>query len=57
MKNRPPENYWSIVLRQFRKNRLSVAGLIIVFGLFLVAILADFIANDKPLAGLFTRPQ
>src|SRR5204863_60896 len=37
------------VVRQFRKNRLSVAGLIIVFGLFLVAILADFIANDKPL--------
>src|SRR5207248_2816956 len=46
---RQPENYWSIVVRQFRKNRLSVAGLIIVLALFGCALFADFIANDKPL--------
>jgi peptide/nickel transport system permease protein len=44
-----PEGYWHIVLRQFRKNRIAVAGLVIVLSLFMVAGLADFIANDKPL--------
>ena len=44
-----PRNYWSIVERQFRKNRVAVAGLIIVAGLFAVAVVADFVANDKPL--------
>ena len=44
-----PEGYWHIVLRQFRKNRIAVFGLIIVLCLFVVAALADFIANDKPL--------
>ena len=36
-------------MRQFRKRRISVAGLSIVAGLFLLALTADFIANDKPL--------
>src|SRR5690349_524544 len=49
MKNNSPEDYWSIVLRQFRRNRLSVAGLVVVCALFALALLADFIANDKPL--------
>jgi len=44
-----PESYWHIVARQFRKNRIAVFGLIIVLCLFVVAALADFIANDKPL--------
>jgi peptide/nickel transport system permease protein len=45
----PPETYWGTVARQFRKNRMSVVGLVIVILLFATAILADFIANDKPL--------
>lgn len=48
-RERPPEGYWNIVSRQFRKNKVSVAGLAIIIGLFAVAILGDFIANDKPL--------
>ncbi|HEY2382126.1 MAG TPA: ABC transporter permease [Terriglobia bacterium] len=48
--DRQPESYWHIISRQFRKNRAAVAGLFIVLGFFLVAALADFIANDKPLA-------
>ena len=44
-----PEGYWHIVSRQFRRNRIAVFGLIIVLCLFVVAALADFIANDKPL--------
>ncbi len=43
------EDYWSIVVRQFRKNNVAVVGLVLVLGLFGVALGADFIANDMPL--------
>jgi peptide/nickel transport system permease protein len=43
------QNYWAIVRRQFRKNRLAVWSLRFFFVILLVALLADFIANDKPL--------
>jgi peptide/nickel transport system permease protein len=33
----------------FRKNRIAVLGLIFVLSFFVIAGLADFIANDKPL--------
>lgn len=44
-----PEGYWHIVSRQFRRNRVAVAGLVVVLLLFILAAFADFIANDKPL--------
>src|SRR5438309_11981176 len=44
-----PEGYWQIVSRHFLRNRVAVAGLIIVLFLFIIAALADCIANDKPL--------
>jgi hypothetical protein len=44
-----PEDYWSIVVRQFRKNKIAVFGLIIVIAFFALAAFADFIASDKPL--------
>ena len=44
-----PENYWTIVVRQFRRNRIAVASLWVVLALFLLALSADFIASDKPL--------
>ncbi|HLH31378.1 MAG TPA: ABC transporter permease, partial [Terriglobia bacterium] len=46
---RPPDSYWRILYRQFWKNRVAVAGLVIVLGFFGVALSADFLANDKPL--------
>jgi peptide/nickel transport system permease protein len=53
MKNLPAErsreSYRAIVARQFRKNRVAVFGLVVVFALFIIAVAADFIANDKPL--------
>jgi peptide/nickel transport system permease protein len=50
MKSSPrSEGYWRAVSRQFRKNRIAVAGMVVVLFLFVVAALADFIANDKPL--------
>ena len=44
------EDYWSIIIRQFRKNRIAVVGLVLVLSLFALALGADFIANDLPLA-------
>src|ERR1041384_2467192 len=46
---RQAEGYWHIVSRHFLRNRVAVAGLVIVLFLFIVAALADCIANDKPL--------
>lgn len=43
------EGYWSIVWRHFRRNRLALAGLVLVVALIAVALLADFLANDRPL--------
>ncbi len=42
------EGYWAIVWRQFMRNRLAAVGLYVVMGLFVVALFADFLANDKP---------
>ena len=44
-----PEGYWQIVSRHFLRNRVAVAGLIIVLFLFIIAAFADCVANDKPL--------
>ena len=43
---RSREDYWSIIVRQFRKNRIAMVGLVVVLLLFVVALAADFIAND-----------
>ncbi|MBI4460335.1 MAG: ABC transporter permease [Acidobacteria bacterium] len=42
------ESYWDLVLRQFRRNRLAVVSFFFVLVLFLIAIGAPFLANDKP---------
>lgn len=43
------QSYSAIVWRQYKKNRLALAGLGVVFLLFIVAIFAPLIANDRPL--------
>jgi len=43
------QGYWRIVGRQFRKNRLAVLGLMVVVLLFLVALAAPLLANERPL--------
>ena len=43
------QDYWSIVKRQFRKNKLALWSLRILFVLLFIAITADFLANEKPL--------
>ena len=44
-----PEGQWSIVLRQFQKNPLAVAGVVIILALYLVAFLCPFIAPYDPI--------
>jgi peptide/nickel transport system permease protein len=39
---------WSGVWQQFRHNRIALAGFYVVLFLVFVAVLADFLANDKP---------
>ncbi|MCX7877515.1 MAG: ABC transporter permease [Ignavibacteria bacterium] len=48
-KRRVDQTYWSLVKHQYRKNKLAVAALYVVFFLVLMAIFADFLANDKPI--------
>lgn len=44
------QDYWSYVKRQFKKNKRAVISAWMVFILVLVAVFADFIANEKPIA-------
>jgi peptide/nickel transport system permease protein len=48
-KEKVGETYWSLVKHQFKKNKLAVASLYVVFILIFIACFADFIANTKPL--------
>ena len=43
------QSYWKIVRKQFRKNRLAVWASRVILTLFVIALLADFIANEKPI--------
>jgi peptide/nickel transport system permease protein len=47
-KKEADQSYWSIVKRQFKKNRLAVWSLRIVYVIFFFGIFAGFIANEKP---------
>ena len=42
------EGLWSYVWKQFKRNPVALSGLYVVFILLLMALLADFLANDKP---------
>jgi peptide/nickel transport system permease protein len=43
------QSYWSIVRRQFRKNRMAVWSLRFLYLLLFISLTADFIANERPL--------
>src|SRR5947209_19401074 len=47
------QSFWSLVRHQFKKNKIALAALYVVFFLFAVAILADFLANDKPIVAKY----
>jgi peptide/nickel transport system permease protein len=43
------QGFWARVWRHFKRNYLAVMGLCIVIALVLIALSADFLANNKPL--------
>ena len=43
------QSYWSLVKHQYRKNKLAMVALYTVIALILLALLADFLANSKPI--------
>lgn len=43
------ESYWQIVKRQFKKKRLAVWSLRVLMMLVFIALIADFLANEKPI--------
>ncbi|MCF7807162.1 MAG: ABC transporter permease [Candidatus Marinimicrobia bacterium] len=46
----PARSYRQIVASQFKRNKLAVFSLHIIFILLFIFIFADFLANDKPIA-------
>jgi len=48
IENSEERSYWSIVRKQFYKNRLAVWSLRVFYVILFVAITADFIANERP---------
>lgn len=49
----PSEAYWSIVKRQFWKRRINRVSLYLAALVAFVALVADFIASDKPIIASF----
>ena len=47
--NASDQSYWSIVKRQFKKNRVAVWSLRVVYVIIFIGIMADFLANEKPI--------
>lgn len=43
------QTYWSLVKHQFKKNKLALVATYVVFFLVIIALLADFLANSKPI--------
>jgi len=44
------DSQWRIAVRHFRRNRLAIIGLVVLVALYLVAVLAPFIAPYDPIA-------
>lgn len=49
MKQPKKRSYWRLVGAQFRRNRLAVCAVALLFFLLLIAILAPFLAGEKPI--------
>jgi len=47
--NQLEQGFWAYVKRQYKKNKRAMAALYIVAFLALIALFADFIANEKPI--------
>lgn len=47
------QSFWANVKRQFAKNRLAVYSLRFIYVLVIIALFADFIANEKPIVAKY----
>jgi len=47
------QSFWTYVKRQFRKNKLALFSSYFVLFLFIIALLADFLANEKPIVAKY----
>lgn len=47
------ESYWRIVQQQFKKNKIAVWSLRTVYLFVIIAIFADFLANEKPIVASY----
>lgn len=47
------QSFWANVNKQFRKNRLAVYSLRFIYVLVVIALSADFIANEKPIVAKY----
>ena len=60
LKKKDRESYWRLVRKQYGKNRPAVFGLWVIIVMVFVAVFADFLANNKPIAcnyqGTFYMP-
>ncbi len=58
--SRKQEGYWHYVRRQYRRNRLAYVAYWFIVVMAVVALLADFLANDRPIVcsvdGTFYSP-
>jgi peptide/nickel transport system permease protein len=45
-----PQTYWRMVWHNYKKKSLSVIGLVVTVLMFVVAIFAPLLANDRPIA-------
>ncbi len=52
-RNKVTQSFWSLVRHQFKKNRIAVYAVYVVYFLFGIAILADVLANDKPIFAVY----
>lgn len=43
------QSYWTLVWRQYKRDRLALAGFVVVLCLFFVAIFAPLLANNRPI--------
>ena len=47
------ESYWAIVKKQFKKNKIAVWSLRVVYCFVFIALFADFLANEKPIVAKY----
>ena len=51
------QTYSDLVIRQFKRNKPAVYSVYVIISLFLIAIFADFIANDKPITCVYKNER